>query len=134
MAWPEVPFCPLAVPMHFHNRGIHHRIFHVWLLAHRVKQALKYVGLDPVSEALEHRVPLAELWRQVSPRAACAGNPQHCLNEAAVVCAASPRITWFAKAVRLHLVPLRVCQYPSNAHAPIASHPFTHFRLILNRP
>ena len=88
--------------MHFHNRGIHHRIFHVRLLAHCIEQTLEHIGLNPVSKAFEHRVPLAELWRQVSPGAACAGNPQHCLNEAAVVCAAASRITWLAKALRLH--------------------------------
>src|SRR3989344_3397036 len=116
---PKSPFCPLAVPMHFHNRGIHHRIFHVWLLAHCIEQTLKHIGLNPVSKAFEHRVPFAELRRQVSPGAACA---------------AASRITWLAKALMLHFGPLLVCQYPSNAHAPIASQPSEPLCLILNSP
>lgn len=39
---------------------------------------------------------------------------EHCLNEATVVCAAAPRVTGLAKAVRLRLGPLLACQFPSN--------------------
>ena len=53
----------VGVPMHFHHRGIHHRILHVRLLTHCIEQALEYVGLDPIPKALEHRIPFVKLFR-----------------------------------------------------------------------
>jgi hypothetical protein len=39
MAWFE-PLCALAVTMHFHDHGIGHGVFHIWLAADGIKAFL----------------------------------------------------------------------------------------------
>ena len=39
--------------MHFHDRGIGHGAFHIWLAADRIKAFLPDTGLGPVAKALE---------------------------------------------------------------------------------
>ena len=52
MAWFD-PLCALAVTMHFHDHGIGHGVFHIWLAADGIKAFLPDTGLDPVAKALE---------------------------------------------------------------------------------
>ena len=56
-----------------------------------------------------------------SPGAACSRDPQHCFNEQPVIASATPRITGFAHTMRLHLLPLGVCQNES-IHQKLESH------------
>jgi hypothetical protein len=60
-----------------------------------------------------HAYPVAEGARQIAPRAACAGNPQHGFDKQPVVIAASAGIARLAKTMWFHLRPLGVSQNES---------------------
>ena len=92
--WPgsQTPFCTLTMPVHSHNRCIYHDVFHVRLIANRVKQLLKNVCFDPVAKPFEDGVPLAKFRRQISPRATCTRNPKHCFQEQSIVGATASSI------------------------------------------
>jgi len=81
------------MPVYPHNRCIHHDVFHVRLIADRIEQLLEDVCFDPVAEPFEDGVPLAKFGRQISPRAACAHNPKHCLQEQPIVGAAASSVS-----------------------------------------
>ena len=51
------------------------------------------IGLDPVAKSPEHGVPLAELHRKVSPRAANAHDPKHSLDKEPVVYATATSVS-----------------------------------------
>ena len=110
MAGFQSPFCALAMTVNLDDGGIHHSVFHVWIVGHRVEQAFEHIGFQPIAEALEHRGPLAEQRRQVPPRAASAGDSQHCFHKQPVVTAGSARVGGLAETERLHLLPLHVRQ------------------------
>src|SRR5215210_5042865 len=93
--------------------GIHHGVFHVWLVRDGIEQPFEDVSLHPVAEALEHGVPSAEKGRQITPRATRAGNPQNRLDEAPIVRATSSGVARLAQAMQLHLRPLGVSQNKS---------------------
>src|ERR1700709_192819 len=96
--------------MNLDDRAVHHRAFQVRLVRHRRKDPGKDVRLHPLAVALEHRVPLAEGRRQITPGAARAGNPQHRLQEQPPIHSSPAWIGRLAQAVRLHLRPLGVGQ------------------------
>jgi hypothetical protein len=96
------------VAVNFDDSGVDHGVFHVWLVRAGVEKAFENIGAHPISEADEDGVPLAKQWRQVTPRAACPGNPQHRLYEQTIVCPATPSVGDLAKAMRFHLRPLGV--------------------------
>ena len=90
---PQTPFCTLTMPVHSHNRCIHHHVFHVRLIADCIKQLLKTISFDPVAKPLEDGVPLAKLRRQISPRATCSCNPKHCFQEESIVGATASSVS-----------------------------------------
>ena len=90
---PQTPFCTLTMPVHSHNRCIHHHVFHVRLIADCIKQLLKNISFDPVAKPLEDGVPLAKLRRQISPRATCSCNPKHCFQEESIVGATASSVS-----------------------------------------
>jgi len=63
---------------------------------------------------LELAVPVPELVRQIAPWRAGAGNPQHRIDEPAVVGAVPSFVARFAWNKFLNARPLRVRQLPSN--------------------
>jgi hypothetical protein len=64
----------------------------VWVAGEHLENSLEDVGLYPMSEPLEHRVPVAKDLRQVAPRAACPRDPQHRLEEQSRVPSCSARV------------------------------------------
>src|SRR5258705_12504399 len=76
--------------------------------------------LRPVAETRVHAHPVAEGARQIAPRAARAGDPQHCFAKQPVVIAAPAGIVRLAKTKRLHLRPLGVSQNES-VHSKLES-------------
>jgi hypothetical protein len=95
------------------DRGIDHGIFHVWLIRSGIEKMLENAGFAPIAVTHEHTVPLTELLRKVTPRAACSRDPQHSFNEQPVITPATTRITGFAQTMWFHLRPLGVRQNES---------------------
>ena len=60
--WPglQVPFCALSVAVDLDDAAVDHRVLEVPVPQHLVEYAFENIGLDPVTEALEHCVPVAE--------------------------------------------------------------------------
>jgi len=75
----------LRVAVHFDDCRIDHGELHVWIIRYGVKNPSEKPGLYPIAIALEHRIPVAERRRQISPWAACAGDPQHCFEKQTIV-------------------------------------------------
>ena len=111
---PQTPFCTLTMPVHSHNRCIHHHVFHVRLIADCIKQLLKNISFDPVAKPLEDGVPLAKLRRQISPRATCSCNPKHCFQEESIVGATASSVSNFPQTQWTHTRPLFICQNVSH--------------------
>ena len=119
---PKSPFCALSVAMDLDDGGVDHGVFHVRLIGDRLGQALPHIRLHPVAEARVHAVPMAESARQIAPRAARAGDPQHRLDKQPVILAAASGIARFAQTTRFHLRPLGVSQNES-FHPELESQP-----------
>ena len=90
---PQTPFCTLTMPVHSHNRCIHHHVFHVRLIADCIKQLLKNISFDPVAKPLQDGAPLTKLGWQISPRATCSCNPKHCFQEESIVGATASSVS-----------------------------------------
>ena len=95
------------------NSGVDHRVLHVRLLRGRIEKSFENIGFHPVSKPLEDRVPAAELGRKVAPGAAGPRNPQHRLDEPAVIRAAAARVRLLPPAMRFHFRPLGIAQHIS---------------------
>ena len=111
---PQTPFFTLTMPVHSHNRCIHHHVFHVRLIADCIKQLLKTISFDPVAKPLEDGVPLAKLRRQISPRATCSCNPKHCFQEESIVGATASSVSNLPQTQWTHTSPLFICQNVSH--------------------
>jgi len=98
--------------------GIHHGVFHVWLVRDGIEKPLEDVGFHPVAEALEYSVPFAENGWQIAPGTACASNPKNRFDKQAVVGSNASSIARLAQAMRRHLRPLGVSQNKS-LHPPL---------------
>ena len=97
----------------FDDSAVDHRELHVGIVGDRLEQALEDVELHPVSEPLEHRVPVAEPLGQIAPRRAGARDPQHRLDKPAGIAARSARIAGPPETMRLHPRPLHIRQHRS---------------------
>ncbi len=108
--------------MDFDNGGINHGVFHVRLIRHRLKKPLKNISFYPIPVALEDRIPVAKLCRQITPGAAGARNPQNSFKKQPIIAATASRVARFAQTMRLHLRPLGLSQYES-VHPKLESQP-----------
>ena len=89
---PEFPFCALSVAVDLDDAAVDHRVLQVRIAGQRVEYAFENIGLHPVPEPLEHRVPVPEHLGQVPPRAAGARDPQHRLEEPPRIPTSAPRV------------------------------------------
>ena len=104
------------------DAAVDHGVFEVGVCSQGSEHTIECVSLDPSAETLEDRVPLAELTRQVTPRAARPGNPQHRLDEQPRVRARATGVAFPAKAVRGDERPLRVGQrHADQSHLPFGN-------------
>ena len=106
----ESPFGAVSVTVGRNDRNVDHRIFHVRLIRHRFEYPLEHALPRPVVEALEDRVPVAELMRQIPSGAVGACFPMNRLQKQAVVTAAATGVAILAKAMGSHLLSLGVRQ------------------------
>ena len=102
--------------------GVDHGVLHVGIVGDGVEQPLPDIRLHPVAETREHAVPVAERGRQIPPRAARSGDPQHGLDKKSVVLAAAAGIARLAETKWFHLRPLGVSQNES-VHPQLESQP-----------
>jgi len=108
--------------MDFDNGGVNHGVFHVGLIRHRLKKPLKNISFYPIPVALEDRIPVAKLCRQITPGAAGARNPQNSFKKQPIIAATASRVARFAQTMRFHLRPLGLSQYES-VHPKLESQP-----------
>jgi len=109
------------VTVDFDDGGVHHGVFHIRFIAAGLEDLYEDIGLAPVAEAPKSRAPVAEMGRQIAPRAARAHNPQNSLDEQAIIKATAPGVRHLAKAMGLNLRPLGVCQNIA-IHPKLESH------------
>ena len=119
--WPGFESRARAVTVHFHDRGIGHGAFHIWLAADRIKAFLPDVpALTPSRKCLKTVLHLPNSSSQSRQ-----GLPARTIHSAASANQAPVRASWpciarLAQAVRGHQYPLLVAQY-SSFHGGIAA-------------
>ena len=96
--------------MNLDDTAVDHGVFEIRIFCQGSEHMVKCVGFHPSADALEHRVPLAELRRKVAPWAAGSRDPEHRLDEQPIVSAGATGITVPAKAVWGNDCPLRLGQ------------------------
>jgi hypothetical protein len=69
------------MPVDLNDCRVNHGVFHVGIVRNGIEYPFKNIGLDPMPEALKHRVPMAKACRQIPPRTTSPGNPKHSLDE-----------------------------------------------------
>jgi hypothetical protein len=84
--------------------------FEVRIVGQRGEEALPDTTFAPPIEAHENAVPLAKNLRQIAPRRAGAGDPQHRLDEHPVVGARPAGVLRLANAQLLDALPLPLAQ------------------------
>ena len=72
-----------------HDGGIDDQVFEIWIFYQRIEKTLPNALLGPSAETLEHAVPVAELSRRIAPWCAGASDPEHRIDEQAIVLAVS---------------------------------------------
>ena len=102
--------------------GIDHGVLHVRLFRAGCEQPREHIGFDPVAEAFENGIPLAEEGRKITPWTAGPHDPKHRFDETAIITSAAPRIARLAEAMRFHLRPLGISQHES-FHPKLESQP-----------
>ena len=86
------PFAPCPVAVDLDDAAVDHRVLQVRVAGQSVEYAFENIGLDPMPEPLEHRVPSREHLGQVPPRAAGARDPQNGLEEKPRVSPSAPGV------------------------------------------
>jgi hypothetical protein len=87
------------------ERAIDQDIFEISILAERLEGPLPDALLCPALEARIDGEPLAERFRQVAPRRACARNPKNRFDKEPVVAPAAAGVTGFARQFRRDPLP-----------------------------
>ena len=83
------------------------------------KDMLPNPRFGPTIEPLKHRIPVAVSLRQVAPRRAGPGNPNHRIDEPPVVLAVSTWIALPARQYGFDVIPFLVRQFVASAHSGI---------------
>ena len=100
--------------MNRNDGGVDHGVFHIRVIRDRFEKLFEHPALGPIVKAFEDRVPVAEFFRKIPPRAACARLPKNGFQKQPVVGPTAARIAAFAKAMRFHLRPLPIRQNRAN--------------------
>src|SRR6516164_8356697 len=84
----------------------------------RIENTLPNALLGPSAETLEHAVPVAELFRQIAPGCAGASEPEHRIDEKAIVLAVPSFVSFFTCNKLLDAPPLRARKFSPNQDRP----------------
>jgi hypothetical protein len=68
-----------------HDGGIDDQVFEVRIFYQRIEKTLPNAFLGPSPETLEHAIPVAELSRQITPWCPRASDPEHRIDEQAII-------------------------------------------------
>ena len=68
-----------------HDCGVDDQVLEIGAFNQRVEDAFPNALLGPATEALENAVPVAKRWRQIAPWRACTRDPEHRVDEQAIV-------------------------------------------------
>jgi len=96
--------------------GIDDQIFEVRIVGHRLEDTMPNTLHAPTAEAPEYTVPIAERFRKVTPRRACAHNPKHALHEHAVIPSSGALLVGPAYDQGRHPLPCRIAQNQTVLH------------------
>lgn len=84
--------------------------FDIHLVGHGVRHAFPHAFATPPGEAHVHRMPSAELFRQIAPRATRAAGPEDCFDKPAIVGRRAPWIAFLAGQDRFDSCPYFIAQ------------------------
>jgi hypothetical protein len=98
------PFCALRVTVNFDDCRIDHTELHIWIVRYDIENLSENAGLHPIAIALEHRIPVTERQRQISPRAVRAGDPQQSFEKQTIVTPEAAGIGRLAQTKQLDLL------------------------------
>jgi hypothetical protein len=98
IAWSSSPlfFGPGGVRVGPHHGRVDQQAFQVGVVAEGLHHPGPDPGLGPAVEPPEGIVPVAEAGREVAPGGASAGDPEHGVDEQAVVLGGRPRVAGLA--------------------------------------
>jgi len=101
------------------DSGIDDEVLVVRIFTQLVEDMLPNAVLRPSSETLELTVPVPELVRKIAPGRSRSENPEHTIDEAAIVLAVPSLVALFAWTQLLDALPLRIRQIaPNQARLP----------------
>ena len=106
--------------VNFDDGRVDHGKLHIRIIRYGIENPLENAGLHPIPVALEHRIPVAERRRQISPWAARARDPKHSFEKQPVVTPCAAGVRGLAQTKRLHLRPLSIRQNES-VHSKLLS-------------
>ena len=101
-----------------HDGGVDDQVLEVWMFDQRTENTLPNALLGPSAETLEHAVPVAELSRQIALWCAGASDPEHRIDEQAIVLAVSSFVSLFTWNKLLDAPPLRARKFSPNQDRP----------------
>jgi len=82
--------------MHAHDRAVDQSVFEVGLTGHGLEQPFENAFSYPAAKPFEHRVPVTELVRQITPGSAGSCHPKHRFDKKPIICR-DPAISRFAR-------------------------------------
>lgn len=102
--------------------AINERVFEVWVLGQVLEDGLEDALQSPSAEAAEGRVPIPELFMQIAPGSARAGNPEYRFKKEPIVGRPTAGITAFTRQQRRDPLPLLLAQdIPIQGQPPFSS-------------
>jgi len=99
------------MPVDLDDGAIDESVLEIGVLGEDVEYPIENPSQGPPAEALPHRAPFAELWRQVAPWRPSPHQPQHGFDKQPIVLARATRITFLAGKKRRYPRPLLVTQH-----------------------
>jgi hypothetical protein len=100
-----------------HDGGFDDQVLEIRNFDQRIENTLTNALLGPSAETLEHAVPVTELFRQIAPWRAGASDPQHRIDEQAIILAVPSFVSIvsiFTRNKLLDAPPLRVRKFSPN--------------------
>ncbi len=79
-----------------HNRAVDEDLFKIRIQGQLGEDTMPHATARPAGKALIDTIPEAERRRQITPRTACPGNPQHRFDKQPIICRRAARIARFA--------------------------------------
>jgi hypothetical protein len=101
-----------------HDGGIDDQVFEVRIFDQRIEKTLPNAFLGPSAETLKHAIPVAELFRQIPPRCPGASDPEHRVDEQAIILAVPSFVSFLTWNKLLNAPPLRGRKFSPNQDRP----------------